>query len=171
MEQKELKEVLSNFGPNSGTQLKYYIITSLYPSADKSVIKDIGDFNVYTYSRIASVVRELALPPLVCPNPEVAPEKVSEAESAELAALKEENERLKDAIKRKELIIKIEEQTLNSNISKIDSLKEFIQKVVKNRESVIQCYRQAIGQLRDQGIEVTAVSFSTYKKEMEELLK
>ena len=79
MEQKELKEILSNFGPNSGTQLKYYIITSLYPSADKGVIKDIGDFNAQTFSRIATAVRELALPPLVMPSLEAASEQIADA--------------------------------------------------------------------------------------------
>ena len=44
MNQIELKEILSNFSANSGAQLKYYIITSLFPNANKAEIKSIGEF-------------------------------------------------------------------------------------------------------------------------------
>ena len=65
MNQMELKEILSNFSANSGAQLKYYIITSLFPEADKAAIKTIGDFNSQSFSRIERAVRELELNPLV----------------------------------------------------------------------------------------------------------
>lgn len=65
MDQMELKEILSNFSANSGAQLKYYIITSLFPEADKAEIKTIGDFNSQSFSRIEKAVRELELNPLM----------------------------------------------------------------------------------------------------------
>ena len=46
MNQKELKEILSNFSANSGAQLKYYIITSLFPNANKAEIKSSGEFKL-----------------------------------------------------------------------------------------------------------------------------
>lgn len=75
MNQMELKEILSNFSANSGAQLKYYIITSLFPEADKAEIKTIGDFNSQSFSRIEKAVRELELNPLMAI--EVAPVEAS----------------------------------------------------------------------------------------------
>ena len=65
MNQKELKEILSNFSANSGAQLKYYIITSLFPNANKAEIKSIGEFNDQSFSRIERAVRDLGIKPLV----------------------------------------------------------------------------------------------------------
>lgn len=65
MNQMELKETLSNFSANSGAQLKYYIITSLFPNANKAEIKSIGEFNDQSFSRIERAVRDLELKPLV----------------------------------------------------------------------------------------------------------
>ena len=64
MNQKELKEILSNFSANSGAQLKYYIITSLFPNANKAEIKSIGEFNDQSFSRIERAVRDLGIKPL-----------------------------------------------------------------------------------------------------------
>ena len=64
MNQKELKEILSNFSANSGAQLKYYIITSLFPEASKAEIKVIGEFNSQSFSRIEQAVRDLNIKPL-----------------------------------------------------------------------------------------------------------
>lgn len=65
MKQMELKEILSNFSANSGAQLKYYIITSLFPNANKAEIKSIGEFNDQSFSRIERAVRDLGIKPLV----------------------------------------------------------------------------------------------------------
>ena len=64
MNQMELKEILSNFSANSGAQLKYYIITSLFPEASKAEIKAIGEFNSQSFSRIEQAVRDLNIKPL-----------------------------------------------------------------------------------------------------------
>ena len=64
MNQMELKEILSNFSANSGAQLKYYIITSLFPEASKAEIKAIGEFNNQSFSRIEQAVRDLNIKPL-----------------------------------------------------------------------------------------------------------
>ena len=64
MNQMELKKILSNFSANSGAQLKYYIITSLFPNANKAEIKSIGEFNDQSFSRIERAVRDLGIKPL-----------------------------------------------------------------------------------------------------------
>lgn len=77
MNQKELKEILSNFSANSGAQLKYYIITSLFPGASKAEIKAIGEFNSQSFSRIEQAVRELNIKPLAAAD-------VKEVDNAEM---------------------------------------------------------------------------------------
>ena len=169
MNKKELKAALSNFNMTAGAQLKYYIIKSLYPDIKASEIEAIGGFNSRTFPAIRTGVEEKGLELLSFTASEEA--EVTETESAELVELREENEELRGAIQRREYAIKLMEQTINSNTNKIASLKEFIQKIAKSRETVIECYRQAIEQLQDQGIEVVATPFGSYGKEMTELLK
>ena len=79
MNQMELKEILSNFSANSGAQLKYYIITSLFPGASKAEIKAIGEFNSQSFSRIEQAVRDLNIKPLAAAD-------VKEVDNAEMEA-------------------------------------------------------------------------------------
>ena len=79
MNQMELKEILSNFSANSGAQLKYYIITSLFPEASKAEIKAIGEFNSQSFSRIEQAVRDLNIKPLSATD-------VKEVDNAEMEA-------------------------------------------------------------------------------------
>lgn len=131
MNKKELKTALSNFSMTAGAQLKYYIIKSLYPDIRPSEIEEIGGFNSRTFPVIRKGVEGKGLESLLSTVPEEA--EMVKAESAELISLKEENEKLKKDLERKNRIIQIEEQTITSCESKIANLKDFIQKSAQIR--------------------------------------
>jgi hypothetical protein len=64
MDKKELKAVLSNFDFRAGSQLKYYIIKSVFPDASFNTILSIGNFNERTFPSIKKEVDSKELPPL-----------------------------------------------------------------------------------------------------------
>ena len=65
---ENVKHILSNFDNNSAAQLKYYLITCLFPEQTDSVIKEIGGFNLKTYGVIKNKVIEKGLPLLKFDN-------------------------------------------------------------------------------------------------------
>lgn len=174
MNKKEISAILSNFNSTAGAQLKYYLIASLFPEMkDTEIQKLLGIASTSSFARVKSAVRELDLPPLVSSNLEVTSEEagMDEAESAELVALKEENERLKNKLELKIRTIQIEEQTIKSCEDKIANLKDFIRKTAESRETMVQHYQQTIERLQEQGIDLAPLLFNPYRKEMKELLE
>ena len=65
---ENIKNILSNFDNNSAAQLKYYLITCLFPEQTDSIIKEIGGFNPKTYGIIKNKVIEKGLPLLKFDN-------------------------------------------------------------------------------------------------------
>ena len=172
MNKKELKATLSNFNMTAGAQLKYYIIKSLYPDIKPCEIEVIGGFNSRTFPIIRAGVEEKGLAPLYFTlSEEVEKDEMDEAESAELVALREENERLKNKLELKIRTIQLEEQTIKSCEDKIANLKDFIRKTDESRETMRQHYQQVIERLQEQGIDLAPLLFNPYKKEMKELLE
>lgn len=65
---ENIKNILSSFDNNSAAQLKYYLITCLFPEQNDALIKEIGDFNPKTYGIIKNKVIEKDLPLLKFDN-------------------------------------------------------------------------------------------------------
>ena len=104
MNQKELKEILSNFSANSGAQLKYYIITSFFPNANKAEIKSIGEFNDQSFSRIERAVRDLGIKPLVAESVVEADSITNEAKE-EITDLETQYNQFADAASQREMAL------------------------------------------------------------------
>jgi hypothetical protein len=62
MNKKILQENLEKFSSTACMQLKYYIIKSIFPNAEDSVIKEIGGFNSNTFGKMKKAVEEKNLP-------------------------------------------------------------------------------------------------------------
>lgn len=65
---ENVKHILSSFDNNSAAQLKYYLITCLFPEQTDAMIKEIGGFNLKTYGIIKNKVIEKGLPLLKFDN-------------------------------------------------------------------------------------------------------
>lgn len=92
MEKVAIKEIMSNFGGNSGAQLKYYILNSLYPDATAAEVRELGSFNAQSFSRIKQAVEGMELPLLKFDNQEEAADVSSEVTQLRAQLAKAEND-------------------------------------------------------------------------------
>ena len=126
MDSIELKEILSNFSANSGAQLKYYIITSLFPDANKTEIKIIGEFNDQSFSRIERAVRELNVRPLAAVDT-VEEDSTTEEAKEETTDWESQYNQLADAAAQREMAL----------LDKIDNLKAANEKAAYDAQGLL----------------------------------
>ena len=126
MDSMELKEILSNFSANSGAQLKYYIITSLFPDANKTEIKIIGEFNDQSFSRIERAVRELNVRPLAAVDT-VEEDSTTEEAKEETTDWESQYNQLADAAAQREMAL----------LDKIDNLKAANEKAAYDAQGLL----------------------------------
>lgn len=134
---ENVKHILSNFDNNSAAQLKYYLITCLFPEQNDSVIKEIGGFNPKTYGIIKNKVIEKGLPLLKFGDSEELDSLYAELEDQQRALL-EAAEEIQNLTKKDDaVLVKVKElqEELAQTKGELASLKAghaFADELLKN---------------------------------------